>query len=182
MAGQIWFSVCTVKGHVHCVDCMYRYMAVTTASRGQYPCPQCRAKFKPIQLHSIFLDLADSPSQHPVASGSSQPACHSEGLHRQVAKALRHVNEVEEDQRFPAVQRAAKEMEDVCELMDKRRDCMLVSGSSTTHEVPRRALPYSTTCPGPPHRRRRTMAWDATVVYIAIRPAFRAFQTQERAQ
>ncbi|PIL24764.1 hypothetical protein GSI_12650 [Ganoderma sinense ZZ0214-1] len=104
-------------------------MAVTAANRGQYPCPQCRAKFKATQLHSIFLDLADSASQpqHPVASGSSQPACHSEGLHCQVAKALRHVNEVEEDQRFPTVQRAAKEMEGVCELMDsdKRRDCML---------------------------------------------------------
>ncbi|KAI1790298.1 hypothetical protein LXA43DRAFT_973784 [Ganoderma leucocontextum] len=61
----------------------------------------------------------------PAPSGSSLPACHSEGLHHQVAKALRQVNEVEEDQRFPTVQRAAKEIEDVCELMDKRRDCML---------------------------------------------------------
>lgn len=174
MAGQFWFSICTVKGHVHCVDCMDRYMAVTAASRGQYPCPQCRAKFKPIQLHSIFLDLVDSPSQQSVASGSTQPVCHSEGLHLQVAKALRHVNEVEEDQRFPTVQRAAKEMEDVCELMDKRRDCMLVSHSSI-QPVRCRALPRSTSRLGPPHCRRRTMAWDATVVYIAFRPTLRAF-------
>ncbi|TBU45381.1 hypothetical protein BD309DRAFT_989565 [Dichomitus squalens] len=59
-----------------------------------------------------------------AASGSGEPACHSDGFHYQLAKSLRDINQVEEDQRFQTVARAAKGLEDVYGLMD-RRDCML---------------------------------------------------------
>ena len=112
-----------LKGHAFCADCLNRYAA---GSRRHQACPQCRALFQRTQLHPIFLEPADSSSQQPTASSGSQPACHSEGLHCQVAKTLRKVNEVAEDQRLETVARAAKGMKDVYELMDKR-DCMLVS-------------------------------------------------------
>ncbi|TFK81901.1 hypothetical protein K466DRAFT_655963 [Polyporus arcularius HHB13444] len=97
-------------------------MAATRATRGKYPCPQCRALFKNSEPHPIFLENGDSASQ--TGGRSVELVCHSGHFHRQVAAALREVTRVEEDQRAQTVQRAAQEMEKVTELMSGR-DCLL---------------------------------------------------------
>ncbi|RDX54055.1 hypothetical protein OH76DRAFT_1060029 [Lentinus brumalis] len=109
-------------GHTYCATCIPAYLAATRATRGKYPCPQCRAPFKNSEPHPIFLDHGDSASQ--AGGRSAEPVCHSGPFHRQVASALREVTRVEEDQRAQTVQRAAQEMEKVTELMSGR-DCLL---------------------------------------------------------
>ncbi len=112
-----------IVGHTYCATCIPAYLAATRATRGKYPCPQCRAPFKNSEPHPIFLEHGDSASQ--AGGRSAEPVCHSGPFHHQVASALREVTRVEEDQRAQTVQRAAQEMEKVTELMSGR-DCLLV--------------------------------------------------------
>ncbi|RPD58985.1 hypothetical protein L227DRAFT_564427 [Lentinus tigrinus ALCF2SS1-6] len=92
------------------------------ATRGSYPCPHCRKLFKANQPHHVYLEDADSATQAGGRSG--ERVCHADAFHRQVASAVREVTRVENDQRAQTMQRAAREMEKVTELMSGR-ECLL---------------------------------------------------------
>ena len=119
-------------GHTNCATCLGRYLQTTKATRGTYPCPHCRKPFKANQPHQLFLEEAESSTQAGGRSGEG--VCHTDPFHRQVASAMREATRLEHDQRRQTVQKAAKEMQKVTELMSGR-DCLLVRPMLCVHGV-----------------------------------------------
>ncbi len=150
-------------GHTNCAKCIATYTAVNRSTRGTYPCPSCRNPFKAAQSHPIFLELVDSASQ--AAAAGSGRVCHPDSLHKQIASALQELTRVEEDQQRQTVQRAAREMEKVSEMMDTR-DCLLVSTLSALGRVwaNREICGCSTRC----HMGRVGEYCDANLVIILV--------------